>query len=156
MRKTVFSLLFLAGSVATWAHDGYNAFSVRLGLLVPETNHVVLSFERPLSIDNSYSYFAELGAKRIDTPHPQDYYWDGGMSYQHNLVRFKNAELKLTSEAHAGAATKKFFFGVGIGFEYSYMFRNGVELVIHQTNQVNFLHNDTFKNGLLVGLKFPI
>lgn len=154
MKKSLLLLLF-PFSVPMLANEGYDAFSVRSGFLVPETSHILFSYERTLSIDNSYSYFGELGAKSITTSHPEDYYWDLGMMYHHNLVRFKNGELKLTSEVHSGASEKQFFLGAGIGFEYNYTFRNGVVFVLHQTNQVNFFHNDTFKNGLLVGLKFP-
>ena len=155
MKQLLLSLLLLAVSVPMSAQDGYDAFSVRGGLLVPSTNHVLISYERTKNLDNSYSYFAELGAKYIDTSQPEDYYWDLGMMYHHNLVRFKNSNLRITPEFHGGAAEKKFFLGVGLGFEYNYTFRSGVVFVLHQTNQVNFFHNDTFKNGLLVGLKFP-
>lgn len=54
-----------------------------------------------------------------------------------------------------GAVERKFFLGLEVGFEYSYVFRNGCEFVITQKNNVNFLHGDTFRNGLLLGMKIP-
>ena len=41
------------------------------------------------------------------------------------------------------------------GFEYSYVFQNGWEFSLIQKNNVNFLHGDTFRNGLLLGVKIP-
>lgn len=52
-------------------------------------------------------------------------------------------------------STEKFFFGLEAGFEYSYVFRSGLEFSIIQKNNVNFLHGDTFRNGLLLGIKIP-
>ena len=50
---------------------------------------------------------------------------------------------------------KKFFLGLEGGFEYVYVFRNGCEFAIIQKNNVNFIHGDTFRNGLLFGVKIP-
>lgn len=38
---------------------------------------------------------------------------------------------------------------------YSYVFQNGWEFALIQKNNVNFIHGDTFRNGLLVGFKVP-
>lgn len=155
MHRFLFSLLSLFISLSAVAQSGYRHISVRGGFSFPETFHAQATYEQPLDLDNSYTLFGEIGAKHFEASPPRGYYWDGGVGYQQTLTRFKNARLRLTSEVHAGAATKDFFFGVGIGFEYSYVFLNGMSLVVHQTNQVNFLHNDTFKNGLLIGVSVP-
>ncbi len=42
-----------------------------------------------------------------------------------------------------------------MGFEYSHVFSNGCEFVITQKNNVNFIHGDTFRNGMLLGFKIP-
>lgn len=54
-----------------------------------------------------------------------------------------------------GAARHDFFIGLEAGFEYSYVFLNGWEFSVIQKNNVNFLHGDTFRNGLLLGVKIP-
>ena len=41
------------------------------------------------------------------------------------------------------------------GIVYIYVFRNGCEFAIIQKNNVNFIHGDTFRNGLLFGVKIP-
>ena len=60
-----------------------------------------------------------------------------------------------TSTALFGAAQGAFFMGLEGGLEYAYVFRNGWEFALIQKNNVNFLAGDTFRNGLLVGIKIP-
>ena len=83
------------------------------------------------------------------------YYWDGGIVYKHRLVRYKNGMLRFRFGPQFGAVQKRFFIGLEGGFEYSYVFRNGWEFALIQKNNVNFLHGDTFRNGLLLGVKIP-
>lgn len=83
------------------------------------------------------------------------YYWDGGIVYKHRLVRYKNGMLRFRFGPQFGAVQKRFFIGLEGGFEYSYVFRNGWEFALIQKNNVNFLHGDTFRNGLLLGMKIP-
>lgn len=82
-------------------------------------------------------------------------FWDGGIVYRHRLARYKNGMMRLRLGPQFGAVQKKFFFGLEAGFEYSYVFRSGLEFSIIQKNNVNFLHGDTFRNGLLLGIKVP-
>ena len=83
------------------------------------------------------------------------YYWDGGIVYKHRLVRYKNGMLRFRFGPQFGAVQKRFFIGLEGGFECSYVFRNGWEFALIQKNNVNFLHGDTFRNGLLLGIKVP-
>ena len=50
---------------------------------------------------------------------------------------------------------RKFFVGLEAGFEYNYVFQNGREFALIQKNNVYFVHGDTFRNGILIGLKIP-
>ena len=81
--------------------------------------------------------------------------WCGGIVYKHRLVRYKNGMLRFRFGPQFGAVQKRFFIGLEGGFEYSYVFRNGWEFALIQKNNVNFLHGDTFRNGLLLGIKVP-
>lgn len=53
------------------------------------------------------------------------------------------------------AEERKFFVGLEADFEYNYVFQNGRELALTQMNNVNFVNGDTFRNGILIGLKIP-
>ena len=83
------------------------------------------------------------------------YYWDGGILYKHRLARYKNGMLRFRFGPEFGAVERKFFVGLEAGFEYNYVFQNGWEFSLIQKNNVNFVHGDTFRNGLLIGLKIP-
>lgn len=76
-------------------------------------------------------------------------------SNKQRLARYKNGMLRFRFGPQFGATQKKFFLGVEAGFEYSYVFQNGWEFSLIQKNNVNFLHGDTFRNGLLLGVKIP-
>jgi hypothetical protein len=83
------------------------------------------------------------------------YYWDGGLLYKQRLIRYKNGLLRFRLGPQFGASKGRYCFGLEGGFEYSYVFPGGVQLSLIEKNNVNFLHGDTFRNGLLVGIKIP-
>ena len=79
--------------------------------------------------------------------------WRYGLQAPSGTVQERHDALRLGPQF--GAVQKKFFFGLEAGFEYSYVFRSGLEFSVIQKNNVNFLHGDTFRNGLLLGIKVP-
>lgn len=155
MKRLVFSLCCLLSGLPLLADNGDNYFSIKAGFLFPETYNAQFSYERGLDYDTSAEVFGEIGSKFKDS-HYEENYWSGGLGYKYNLKRYKNSVLKATAEVHAGAFTKSFYFGAGVGFEYNYVFKNGIQFVLQQKNQVNFRRNDVFKNGILIGLKIPL
>lgn len=155
MKQFLLLIACLLSSVTMIAGNGDDYLSIKGGFLFPQTGNFQVSYERGLDYDASVELFGEVGNKFLSSSAPKSYYWAGGVGYKRGLKRYKNSELRLTSELHAGAYVKEFYFGAGLGLEYAYIFQNGVQLVIQQKNQVNFLSGDTFKNGLLVGLKIP-
>lgn len=50
---------------------------------------------------------------------------------------------------------KKFALGVEIGLEYAYTTRSGIQLVFQQKNEVMFWGKPTWRNGALIGVRFP-
>lgn len=149
-------MAFLLSSGLMNAGNGDDYITIQSGFLFPKTGNFQLGYEKGISYDASVELFGELGYKFKATSQHKEYYWGGGLVYKQAIKRYKNAELRLGGEIHAGAATKEFYFGAGLGLEYSYTFRSGVQFFIHQKNQVNFLKNDTFKNGLTLGIKVPL
>ena len=147
MKKTLFILLCSVASIGASAQTG--KVSVNAGFLFPSTLNATLGYEYPLSYGNAVEVYGEVGN------HWQRPFWDGGMVYKHRLARYKNGMMRLRLGPQFGAVQKKFFFGLEAGFEYSYVFRSGLEFSVIQKNNVNFLHGDTFRNGLLLGIKVP-
>lgn len=155
MKKFLLFIACLLSSIMMVAGNENDYFSINGGFLFPQTANFQFAYERASGYDDSVELFGEIGNKFLSSSSPKSYYWAGGVGYKRGIKRYKNSELRLTSELHAGAYVKKFYFGAGIGLEYTYTFRSGIQFVLQQKNQVNFLKGDTFKNGLLVGVKIP-
>lgn len=153
MKKSLLVLLCAVLAIGASAQDG--KLSVNAGFLFPSTLNATVGYERPLAYGNAVEVFGEVGNHWQKPDFWQGYYWDGGIVYKHRLVRYKNALLRFRFGPQFGATQRKFFFGIEGGLEYSHVFRNGLEFSVTQKNNVNFLNGDTFRNGLLLGVKIP-
>lgn len=153
MKKFLITLCCAAVSIGASAQDG--KLAVNAGFLFPSTLNATIGYERPLSYGNAVELYGEAGTHWQEKDFWKGYYWDGGIVYKHRLVRYKNGMLRFRFGPQFGAVQKRFFIGLEGGFEYSYVFRNGWEFALIQKNNVNFLHGDMFRNGLLLGIKVP-
>ncbi len=153
MKKSLLALLCVMTAIGASAQDG--KLSVNAGFLFPSTLNATVGYERPLAYGNSVEVFGEAGNRWRKPDFWNGYYWDGGIVYKRRLVRYKNAMLRFRFGPQFGAVERKFFLGLEGGLEYSHVFRNGWEFAIIQKNNVNFIHGDTFRNGLLFGCKIP-
>ena len=156
MKKFLFTLICAMTTLCASAQDG--KLTINAGFLFPSMLNATIGYEHPLSYGNAVEVFGELG-NHWQTPvcHRfwKGYYWDGGLVYKHRLVRYKNGMLRFRFGPQFGASQRKFFLGMEAGFEYNYVFQNGWEFTLIQKNNVNFIHGDTFRNGLLIGMKIP-
>ena len=134
-----------------------NRFTVNAGFLFPATLDATVGYEYGFSYGRAFELFGELGNHRKvgDGQFWKGYFWDGGLLYKHQLKRFKNGKFSFRAGPVLGAVQKDFFLGLEAGFEYDYVFPSGIEFSVIQKNNVCFLHGDLFRNGLMVGLKFP-
>lgn len=159
MKKIILALVCAIVSVGAYAQG---KLTVNAGFLFPSTLNATLGYEHSLSYGNAVELFGEIGdhwksgvGEAGKSRFWQGYYWDGGILYKHRLARYKNGMLRFRFGPEFGAVERKFFLGIEGGFEYNYVFQNGWEFSLIQKNNVNFLHGDTFRNGLLIGLKIP-
>ena len=154
MKKLLFILLCAVASMSASAQDG--KLTLNAGFLFPSTLNATLGYEYPLSYGNAVEVFGE--AARTGTgPFPRTsgriitgtavFCTSTACPLQDGMLRFARPQF--------GAVNRKFFLGLEGGFEYSYVLRSGMEFSIIQKNNVNFLHGDTFRNGLLLGIKIP-
>lgn len=153
MKKFLITLFCAVVAICASAQDG--KLAVNSGFLFPSTLNATIGYERPLSYGNAVELYGEAGTHWQEKDFWKGYYWDRGVVYKHRLVRYKNGMLRFRFGPQFGAVQKRFFIGLEGGFEYSYVFRNGWEFTLIQKNNVNFLHGDTFRNGLLLGIKVP-
>ena len=157
MKKILF--LFLCAFITIGATAQDKKLTLNAGFLFPSTLNAMVGYEHPLTYGNAVELYGEVGTHwQTPTCHRfwENYYWDGGLVYKHRLVRYKNGMFRFRFGPQFGAVQRNFFLGLEGGFEYSYVFQNGWEFTLIQKNNVNFLHGDTFRNGLLVGIKIPI
>ena len=156
MKKFLFTMVCALTALCASAQDG--KLTINAGFLFPSTLNATVGYEHPLSYGNAVEVFGELG-NHWQTPvcHRfwKGYYWDGGLVYKHRLVRYKNGMFRFRFGPQFGATQRKFFLGIEGGFEYNYVFQNGWEFALIQKNNVNFIHGDTFRNGLLICMKIP-
>ena len=161
MKRFVFSLcLMMTVIVGAYAGDGDEFVNVNGGFLFNRTLNASFGYERELSYYDALELFGEIGDRwhELDgnTSFKTDYYWGGGVLYKKCLKRFKNASLRFRFGPECGAHTGDWFFAVEGGFELNVSFPNRVQLSLVQKNQVGFIHGDTFRNGLLIGIRVPI
>lgn len=150
-------LIALVCAVVSLGASAQGKLTVNAGFLFPSTLNATVGYEHSFTYGNAVELFGEIGNhwKSGDGQFWKGYYWDGGILYKHRLARYKNGMLRFRFGPEFGATERKFFLGIEGGFEYNYVFQNGWEFSLIQKNNVNFIHGDTFRNGLLIGLKIP-
>lgn len=150
-------LIGLVCAIAVDTANAENRFTVNAGFLFPATLDATVGYEYNFSYGRAFEVFGELGNHRKvgEGQFWKGYFWNGGLLYKYQLKRFKNSNFSFRAGPVLGAVQKEFFLGLEAGFEYDYVFANGIELSLIQKNNVCFLHGDLFRNGLMVGIKIP-
>lgn len=154
-------LLFAAFALMGTGVFAQDKLTLNAGFQFPSTLNATVGYERPLAYGHAVEIYGEIGNhwrkpnESIPGNFWKGYYWDGGIVYKYRLARFKNGMLRFRFGPQFGAVRHDFFMGLEGSLEYSHVFRNGWEFVLVQKNNVNFLHGDTFRNGLMAGVKIP-
>lgn len=166
MKKIIISLLLgFTFLPQAFAGNGDQFFTFNAGFLFQNTLNASLGYERELNYDNAFEIFGEAGDRWERDPECgkvcsksfwKNYYWNGGVVYKKSIVRWRNSTLRIDVGPVAGAYRGDYFFGAEGSFEYNYTFRSGLKLTLKQKNNVCFMHGDTFRNGLTIGVKIPL
>lgn len=156
MKKILLTMMMCAAvSVSAYSQG---KLTVNAGFQFPSSLNAAIGYEHPLTYGNAVELYGEAGnhwQKPVCHSFWDGYWWDAGLVYKHRLARYKNGMLRFRFGPQFGAVRHDFFIGIEAGFEYSYVFLNGWEFSVIQKNNVNFLHGDTFRNGLQLGVKIP-
>ena len=148
-----------------YAGDGDQFFTFNAGLLFQNTLNTTFGYEKELPYDNALELFGEAGNRWERDPECgkvcsksfwKHYYWNGGIVYKKSLIRWKNSTLRLDVGPVAGAHRGDYFFGAEGSLEYNYTLASGWKLTLKQKNNVSFMHGDSFRNGLTIGIKIPL
>ncbi len=158
--KKLLVILITILFVSSVKADDTSRIAFNVGVLAPYTLDATVAYE--YATGYGHSWVAQLeGGTHWQTPvcHMfwKKYFWGGGLGYRHRIARFKNGSFRIGGDVNCGAFVKRFTLGFDVLFEYNYTFRNNWQLSVTQKNNFNFLHNvDTFRNGLMIGLKIPL
>lgn len=151
------SILFVS---STKAQDEPSRIAVNAGIFTPYTLEATAAYEHATGYGHSWVLFGNIGT-HWQTPACHMFwkklFWGGGLGYRHRVARMKNSSFRLGGDATVGSFAKQVVVGFDVLFEYNYTFPNNWQLSLTQKNSFNFLHHvDTFRNGVMVGLKIPL
>ncbi len=159
MNRIILTIALMLFVFTAKAGEGDDYITVNAGYLYNNTLNATAGFEHEFSYGHAVEGLVDIGNHwQHPTCHAfwRGYYWSGAALYKYRLKRFKNGTLRFRVGPEIGAVRTKFFLGAEVGFEYNYIFPSGIQFSIAQKNCFCFFNGDHFKNGLLIGLKFPI
>jgi hypothetical protein len=167
MKKILLCVILLSLSFKSFAGDGDKFVSVAGGLMYRNTANALVSMEFEGMYHNAWEIYVDLTTayKKCEinnTIFCKKTFWDYktvgvGGAYKPAFYRWKNANLRARVGADIGIDEGySFYASVDLGLEFSYSFKNRMQLVIMQKNDFAFWTRDNFKNGFLIGLKIPI
>ena len=156
MKKILFAIICAVASITATAQE--NKIAVNAGFLFPSTLNATVGYESSFTYGNAVEVYGEIGNhwKSGEGQFWKGYYWDGGHNLQTPSAPLQERQLPCPLRPSVRSGGEKVFHRYrGRAFEYNYVFQNGCEFSIIQKNNVNFLHGDTFRNGLMLGFKIP-
>lgn len=165
MKKIIFLIMISFISLKSMAGDGDKFFNISGGWQWKNTVNAVVGLEFEGKYHNAYELYIDLATAYDKCPVCNkvcsDSFWSYktfgiGAAYKPTISRGKNSNLRWRFGADLGANRKGFQASIDIGLEYSYSFRNGMQVFVMQKNDFVFWTRDHFRNGLLVGVKFLI
>lgn len=165
MKKLYILAIMIIISLRCFAGDGDKFFNISGGWQWKNTVNAIIGLEKETKYHNAYELYVDLATAYetcpehgvVDTKSFWAYKTFGiGGAYKPTFRRGKNSIVRWRFGADLGANRKGFQASVDVGLEYSYSFKNGMQFFIMQKNDFVFWTKNHFRNGLLIGLKFPL
>jgi hypothetical protein len=157
--------LVLVSVFPVMAGEGDKYIGLQTGLLYPRIYNITLSAEMETSYHNAWEAYIDYQTQWNDCPAcgkvcmrsfwKDRFSYNAGVAYKPAISRGKNSVWRARFGADLGVCNKKFALGVEIGLEYAYTTRSGIQLVFQQKNEVMFWGKPTWRNGALIGVRFP-
>lgn len=165
MKRLFFVINFALITFICKAGEGDTYISLSGGWLHYNAISAELTFEKSLAYHNAwevgldyynqmFSHHRDSVGKRIDR-----YSILFEAAYKHNLVRYKNANLRFRLVAGVGANDReKFTCSISPGFEYVYTTQGNIQLFIQEKTQFSFWSSNKswFRTGIMIGMKIPL
>lgn len=165
-KPLLLSLFLVCFTPRVAAGEGDGHFGIQTGIMYPRIFNATLSYDLETNYHNAYEvyvdYFTQWDKCGTCDKVCMDSFWKRryglgiGAAYKPAIHRGHNQFGRLRLGADVGTNTRGFALGIEVGYEYVFSFQSGVQLVIQQKNEVTFWSKPTFKNGLLLGVRFPM
>ena len=156
MKRFVFVLCMLLGvGLSALAGNGERYIGFSGGYSFVRAMDFMISFEKETRYHGSHELFAEFYNSKENGSWEYLREYRGGYAYKFPLYRGKNTTFRMRGGAALGADEEGFTAGFQLGFEFNYTFLVGSQLFLQQKNEYSILSPRPWRNGLLIGLRFP-
>ena len=160
-------MLFLTMAVIpAKAGDGDRHVGFQAGVMYPNVLNGVLSVDFETRYHNAFEVYIDAFTQWEDCTDCgkvcRQSFWKSnyglgvGAAYKPVVHRARNSFGRLRMGADIGTCSRAFSLGIELGYEYVWTFRNNVQFVLQQKNEVTFWGRPTWKFGGMVGFRLPL
>ena len=167
MRK-LFMIILLIAAVVTPAKagDGDKHVGLQAGLMYPGVLNGVLSVDFETRYHNAFEFYIDAFTEWKDCRDCgkvcKESFWKSnyalgvGAAYKPVVHRSRNSVGRFRIGADIGTCSREFALGIEAGYEYVWTFKNNVQFVLQQKNELTFWGRPTWKFGGMVGFRLPM
>lgn len=166
MKKLLTILLLIAATTTVRAGDGDRHIGIQAGILYPGMLNGTFSVDFETRYHNAFEFYLDAFTQWKDCPDCgkvcKDSFWKSnyglsiGAAYKPTVARTRNSVGRFRMGGDIGTAKRGFALGVELGYEHVWTFKNNVQFVFQQKNEVTFWAKPTWRFGGLIGLRLPI
>ena len=148
------------------AGDGDRHLGFQGGFLYPGIYNAVLSVDYETSYHNAWEFYIDAFTEPKDCMDCgkvcKESFWKSnyglgiGAAYKPVTYRSRNNVGRFRIGGDIGTCHREFSLGIELGYEHVWTFKNGMQFVIQQKNEVTFWGRPTWKIGGLVGFRLPM
>lgn len=167
MRKLYIIILLIAAVITpAKAGDGDKHVGFQAGLMYPGVLNGVLSVDFETRYHNAFEFYIDAFTEWKDCQDCgkvcKESFWKSnyalgvGAAYKPVVHRSRNSVGRFRIGADIGTSSREFALGIEAGYEYVWTFKNNVQFVLQQKNELTFWGRPTWKIGGMVGIRLPM
>lgn len=167
MRKLYIIILLIAAVITpAKAGDGDKHVGFQAGLMYPGVLNGVLSVDFETRYHNAFEFYIDAFTEWKDCQDCgkvcKESFWKSnyalgvGAAYKPVVHRSRNSVGRFRIGADIGTCSREFALGIEAGYEYVWTFKNNVQFVLQQKNELTFWGRPTWKFGGMVGFRLPM
>ena len=167
MRKLYMIILLIAAVITpAKAGDGDKHVGFQAGLMYPGVLNGVLSVDFETRYHNAFEFYIDAFTEWKDCRDCgkvcKESFWKSnyalgvGAAYKPVVHRSRNSVGRFRIGADIGTCSREFALGIEAGYEYVWTFKNNVQFVLQQKNELTFWGRPTWKFGGMVGFRLPM